>query len=1134
MEIKIISQPFWKFSLKRCRLIGSSDKFFLPMIKWRQLTSILLVLLSIHFSTIQAQTLDTKVTFELKSKSLDKGLQLLGHLSKYKIAYSVQEVSRYDNIIIDKGQRTVKTTLELLLLNTNLTYKVKDKTLLIISKSAAQNSVAGNSYNASMKQISGIVTDVENQTLPGVSIRVKGSNKSAITAIDGKYRIEVGAADVLVFSFIGYETQEELVGAKSVHNVQLALNTKALDEVQVIGYGKTSKRLNTGSVSSITANELSKQTVSNPLTALQGKMAGMQITQNNGLPGAAVKVNIRGAYSGLSSAGYIPLYVIDGVPFTLFNGGSPASDNLNAFGISGANGGISPFSLINPEDIERIDVLKDADATAIYGARGSNGVVQITTKQGSQGKTTYNVNVSQGIAKVGHYIPMMNTDEYLTMRKEAFAYTGVTPTTTNAKDLTVWDQNAYTDWQKWAIGGTSHITNASASVSGGNAQTKFLYSSTFRKEGSVFQGDYNSTTFSNRVNVGHQSKDGKFSINLSANYTYMQNNLPSVDLSSLFNLPPNYSLYNSDGTLNWTLTNPLSYLKKEYKATTTNLITNILLSYQLMPNLKLKANLGYSLTSLNQTVTNPASSQNPASTTVSTLNYADNKNENYIVEPQMEYIKKISQGKLQVLLGSTFQQNKSTGISMTGTGYSNEKLINSLTAASSVAVSYNNNSLYKYTSVFGRVNYDWLNKYIIDGTIRRDGSSRFGSSHRFGNFGALGAAWIFTKEDFFANQNILSFGKFRGSYGLTGNDQIPDYQYSALYTAGSSSYSYAGSSIFYPSNIANPDLHWETSKKLDFALELGFIQDRIILKTDFYRNRSSDLLTYITIPSQSGTSSYSGNLPAVVQNKGWEFELNTVNIATGAFRWTTSFNLTINRNKLLSYPGLATSSYSSTYAVGEPTDIPKLYHFTGIDTKTGQPTFQDQNNDGQISSAADRVFAKAGHPYYGGLSNSLTYKNLQLDFAFQFNHRMGYVNNTIGVYPYTNALGYTYANQSTDMLNRWHQAGDIALYPSASTTNTTAYSNYIYYSDSNWGDASYIKLKTVSLNYTLPKSWTSSAKLASAVIYLQGQNLFTWAKQKYTYDPETNVSGADPGLGTGRYISFPQLRTIIIGLNVTL
>jgi hypothetical protein len=281
------------------------------------------------------------------------------------------------------------------------------------------------------------------------------------------------------------------------------------------------------------------------------------------------------------------------------------------------------------------------------------------------------------------------------------------------------------------------------------------------------------------------------------------------------------------------------------------------------------------------------------------------------------------------------------------------------------------------------------------------------------------------------------------------------------------------------------------------------------------------------LPTQAGFNSYTTNFPAVVQNKGFEFELNTTNIQLKNFKWVTAFNLTIQRNKILSIENPNQLFNSSSYIVGQPVNATLLYHFTGIDPATGVPAYQDLNGDGAITYAADRKPAPLGHPYYGGMTNSFTYKSIQLDVSFLFNHRMGYVNNTAS-YPYGTGL----TNQNASALQRWTAPGDNSVYPGATTIGTSPYYNYNS-SDANWGDASFIKLKTVNLSYTLPKSWVRSISLSNLTVFARGENLVTWAKQKYTYDPETTVSGAAPGLGTGQYIAMPQLRTMVMGLNCT-
>ncbi|MBV4360193.1 SusC/RagA family TonB-linked outer membrane protein [Pinibacter aurantiacus] len=1094
---------------------------------------------------VSARGFSQLVSISQKNASLQTVFKEIEKQTGYQFFYKENVLQHASTVTINVKNATLKQALDACFSNQPLTYGIVDK--IIVVKNKQQEAPKTEVLTAPEAQqiaegirVKGVVKDNTGRPIASVSVVIPGTPLGSMTNASGEYLIDNAPENAqLLFSYIGFESQTINIKGRAVINVTLELAKVAMDEMVVIGYGTTTKRLNTGAVSSIKSTDIAKQTIDNPLTAMQGRMPGVVITQDNGLPGGGVRMQIRGL--GSAGAGTIPLYIVDGVPFTLFNGGQPVSDALNAYGTSGANGNISPFSMIAPEDIERIDVLKDADATAIYGSRGANGVVLITTKKGNKGgKTLFNFNVNSGIAKVNHYIPMMNTQQYLTMRRQAFANSGVTPTVSNAKDLLVWDTTAYTDWQKWAIGGTAHTTNATASVSGGNQQNSFLFSTTYRRQGTVFPGDFINNTLSSRLNAGHKSLNGKFSIDAAISYSYMDSKIPPVDLSTFYNMAPNYPIYNSNGKFNFTLENPVADLLKKYSSQTTNFISSVNIAYKILPSLTAKANLGYTITGLEQTKTNPASSQNISATATpdviakaNKLTYANNTNTNYIVEPQLEYLKNISNGKLQLLAGTTFQQNKSNGVYLSGSGYSSEALITSISSAATVTANYSNYSLYKYNAVFARANYNWEDKYILDGTFRRDGSSRFGPDHRFGNFGAVGAAWVFTKEDFMNKADFLSFGKLRASYGITGNDQISNYLYNALYSSAWSGYSYMGTGTLVQYSPANPELHWESTKKLDIALELSFLRDRISLKTDFYQNRSGNQLLYIYMPSQSGFTSYTGNLNALIQNKGWEFELNTTNILKKDFTWTTSINLTLNRNKLLEFPDLATSSYASTYVIGQPIDVPLLYHFTGIDKASGIPTFLDVNKDGSIGYSDDRLPAKIGTPYFGGITNSFSYKGFTLDFTFQFNHRYGYVNNTLNdyhtsYYPY----GYSYYNQSAPIVDSWTPSNPNAKYPAAGVNYSNDISN-LAGSDFNWGNTSFVKFKTLSLAYSLPKKWLSRAGISTASIYAQGQNLYTWAKQKYTYDPETTQPGTGSGLGTGTYIAFPQLRTMVLGLNVS-
>ncbi|WP_342645431.1 TonB-dependent receptor [Mucilaginibacter sp. CSA2-8R] len=1102
--------------------------------------AILIISSSLFAATLtNAQSLQgTKVQLHVNRESLKAALRKLQAQSGFSIFYPSARVNAVKQVNIDAQSRSVAETLALLLGGTGLGYHQDGNRIIISPLKETEAPVTKTDAPVVVREVAqtirvtGTVRDERNQPMPGVTVRTKERNPvTAITNAEGYFSLEVpDGQNVLVFSFIGYQTREVPVKGSAPLDIRLQPAAGSIDEVQVIGYSTTTRRNNTGSVSSLTSKEIENQPVSNPLAALQGRLPGVQLTQNNGLPGSGFRVQIRGI--GSFNSGTLPLYLIDGVPFTLFNGSVPATDGLNAYGVSGANGGeISPLSMINPDDIERIDVLKDADATAIYGSKGANGVVLITTKKGKAGNTKFNVNFYQGAGKIGHFIDMLSTPDYLAMRRAAFAASGVTPTTANAPDLLVWDQNNTTNWQKELVGGTAHTTNADISISGGSAQNTFLFSSNYRREGTVFPGSFGANTFSNRLNAGHKSADQKFGIDLSVNYGYMQNNLISTDLSQLYNLPPNLPLYNADGSLYWnpSFTNPMAYLLRPTSNVTTNLIGNLNAYYQLLPGLRAKVNLGYTATGIKQTLQTPLTSLNPASVNLAAptnrLQYANNTNNNYIIEPQLEYQREVWGGNIQALVGGTIQRTIADGINLIGTGFSSDALIGNINNAAAIVNNGSNNSDYKYAAIFGRLNYNWGGKYLVDATYRRDGSSRFGINNRFGNFWAVGAGWIFTQESWMKNVSWLSFGKLRGSYGLTGNDQIQNYQYNPYFNTTGSANSYQGQSIVYPSNVPNPDLHWETNKKLDLAVELGFLKDRIYVKADYFRNRSSDQLVNIILPTQAGFNSFTANFPAVLQNQGFEFELNSTNVQTKLFRWSTNINLTILRNEILQINNPAQLFNSSSYIVGQPINAIQLYKFTGINPATGVPTYQDLNGDGAITFGGDRAPAPLGHPYYGGVNNSFSYRGFELNVFFQFNHRMGYLNNSSSI-PYGSGM----TNQNVTALQRWMKPGDNTQYPGATTAGTTPYFNYNS-SDANWGDASFIKLKTVSISYNLPKAWVKTIGFSNLNVFARGENLRTWAKQKYTYDPETTVSGAAPGLGTGQFIAMPQLRTMVLGLN---
>lgn len=982
--------------------------------------------------------------------------------------------------------------------------------LLLITLSASAEKLP--LYN-----ISGRIITEDGSVLQGISITVKGSSKATISGENGEFILkDIDKNDVLVLTSIGYETKEIAIAGRTHLEITLKIQVNSLEETVVIGYGTAKRQTLTGSVVKVGARDIEKQPVANPLQALQGRTAGVFINSNSGISGSDISVQIRGVNS--VAAGSAPLYVIDGVPV--------ASVSISK--VYGASGYISPLSTINPSDIESIEILKDADATAIYGSRAANGVLLITTKKGKAGKTKLDVDFYSGASKVTRFIDFLDTKQYLALRRKAFANDGIIPDADNAPDLLLWDSTQYTDWQRLLLGNTASLTNAQATISGGDERTRFLLGAGFHQEGTVLIGDGYQKRGNVHLNVEHNSIDKKFS--LSTTLTYGNDNISTIGSDPYWSItaPPNMPVYDSTGNKPYWLggttdaDNPVSYKYSGAKTKSDNFIGNASVRYKLLPSLDLKLDLGYTKLTQRQHSEYPSTALNP-NYNYGYKNYAyfaNSYSQTYSIEPQINYGINIGRGKLTALLGSTFQTNVSGSDYLTALNFSTDALLGSLGAAGSISSKSTTYAEYKYESVFGRVNYDWDGKYIVNGVYRRDGSSRFGPGKRFGNFWSVGGAWIFTKEGFIQQAlPFVSFGKLRGSYGVTGNDQIGNYQYLQTYT--STTYPYQGSAGLYPNRLANPDYSWEINKKLEFAAELGFLKNRISVTAAWYQNRSSNQLVSYPLASQTGFTSYQANLQALVENKGWEFELSTKNIVSKDFQWTTTFNITLAKNKLLKFPKLSSSAYANTYVIGESLNIFKLYHYTGVNPDNGVPEVEDVDKDGIASYPNDYINAGTSDPkYYGGIGNSFSYKGLTLDVFFQFQKQLGYGY----LWTFYQPPGFMYNVSTKYATNYWEAAGHAATNPGLTSTSGSeiydAYYNYYTFADATLSDASFIRLKTLSLSYTIPAKQSRKAGFDNIRIFVQGQNLLTF----------THYDGLDPETQTAT----PPLKTITAGIHFTL
>jgi TonB-linked SusC/RagA family outer membrane protein len=985
-------------------------------------------------------------------------------------------------------------------------------------------------------RVSGKVTDEQGQPLPGATVQLLSPKTTTMTDKDGGFRMTLtGKSGTLSVSFIGFLTTKQ---AFKLTDGPLLIRLKpaagALDEVQVIAYGKTTRRYNTGNVTSVTAADIEKQPVSNVLAALEGRVPGMVVSQTSGVPGSSFNIQIRGqsALDGSLSRNE-PLFVIDGVPF---ESGNAATNQINSAAnnpTSISSGGLSPLNTINPADIERIEVLKDADATAIYGSRGANGVVLIATKKGQAGDTKVNLSVSSGISMTARSAKFLNTQQYVAMRREAFANDGLTPSAVPgdpgfAPDLTLWDTNRYTDLKKLLTGNTARATDAQASVSGGTANTQFLLSGGYHHETPVYSGDFGDNRASLHVNINHSSTDKKFNLSFSGLYANETNQLPRYDLTRYLNLPPNIKLYEPSGKLAWQdagvlysslsydMINPLSLLEERYKSVNANLSGNLQLSYKILPGLVFRSSMGYNVFRSDEHTARPFAAIDPNSGELPSAGFAASQNKSWIIEPQMEYTRVSDHDKLSVLLGNTYQDKTGASSALYGSNYNSDLLLGSIAAAPVISAS-NDYTQYRYTAFFGRITYNLQDKYILNLSARRDGSSRFGPDRRWANFGSIGAAWLFSSESFVkAHLPFLSFGKLRGSYGRTGNDQIGDYKFLNLW--GNTFTTYDGLSGLYPRSLYNPDFSWEINKKLEAAIELGFLNDAILVTAAHYRNRSSNQLINYPLPAQTGFFNVVRNFPGLVSNTGWELTLTTHQIRHPKFNWTTTFNLTIPKNKLLAFPDLSSSSYASTYVIGQSLNLINTLKYTGVDAQTGLYTYEDVNKDRQLTTEDYQVQGSRDPQFFGGLQNTLSYKQIDLSFFFEFRKQTGYSYlNQLANYP----PGWLY-NQPELVLNRWQQPGNTTPVQRYTTGYTDAYVAIAQMTNSNgiYTDASYIRLKNVSLSYQLPESWLSRYHLRNCRLFLQGQNLLTITRYKGS-DPETQ-----------NFFILPPMRSIVGGIQL--
>jgi TonB-dependent starch-binding outer membrane protein SusC len=1113
---------------KQCfRAKAGATKLLQQAARIMKLTALLLLGACLH---VHAIGFGQKISLSEREVSIEKVFQKIEAQSNYKFLYTSQVLKDARAVTITVKDASVEAVLDMICKDQPFGYRINENTVVV--KPRVSGNVVVTEEVGDPIDVRGVVTDADGRPLPGANVKIKGSNVGTTTDNNGRFVIKnVVENSVLEISFVGYEMKTFTVRGAGVVNVALGQKLSTLDETVVIAYGTTSRRFTTGNIATVKAADIERQPVQNPILALQGRVPGVQITQLSGLNGGGVTIRIQGQNSIRS--GLEPLIIIDGVPYPT---------QLTATNLESLIQGGSPLNYIDPAEIESIDVLKDADATSIYGSRAANGAILITTKKGKTGRTKISINVQKGWGKVTRKIDMMNTEQYLEMRNEGMVNDGRKPSSNPAAsspfiyapDLTIWDTTRYTDWQKVLIGGTARYTNISASLSGGTSIMQYRVGANFNRQTTVFPGNSASKGGSVHFSLGGGTANQKLKIQLTGSYTSNDNGLPGEDLTlrAIQTEPIAPSLYNEDGTLNWepnavgtsTWKNPLIYtLYKDFNNTTKTLVSNATLSYNILPGLEVRSSFGFTNLQSQLFLSSGLNMYPPEQrafygSSGRTASYGDRKMYNWIIEPQLSFKKTVNRNKFDFLIGGSVQQNTSEVLSITGTGFNSDIAMTNLASAVSTSINAFTSILYKYNGLFGRLNYTWNDKLILNLTGRRDGSSRFGDKNKFHNFWSTGIAWIFTEENLLKQHlPFLSFGKLRGSYGTTGNDQIDDYAYLSLYSYSTTPIPYQNSTLLNINRLPNPYLQWEETNKLTGGLDLGFFKDRILVNVSFARNRSSSQLIPLSLPNITGFNSITQNFPATIQNTSWEFMLSVVNIKRREFTWTSSVNLTIPRNKLISFLNIEETAYASGnngVIVGMPVGIIKTFKFGGMDATSGGYYLLDKDGIATVNpnSALDKtVFVSTFSRYYGGLQNSITFKGLKLDFLFQFVRQKG--SNTL--YYYNGAVlpgrfSSGESNQPTTVLNRWQKFGDEV--PFGRYTAANSFSLLADISDAAYTlDASFIRLKNLSLSWQLPNTWIKKAHFQNGSLYFRGQNLATITRYK-GLDPENQSISSLPPL----------------------
>lgn len=1089
-------------------------------VSYRLLALFLLLFTTSLCFTVSSQ--EAKITLKIKDRPLSEVLNQIEAKSGYSILVRSNDVNLNEIVSVDATNLSVSEVLNELFKQSKISYEISGKNISVFKPQTTTQSTS--TTKITPRRITGIVTDAKTgESIIGATVQVRGTGVGTVTDFDGRYSIEVRDANpVLVFSYVGYMSETVQIAKQTVVDVKLSQDVKTLEEVVVVGYGTMKKRDITGSIASVKTQDLQAVPVFNVGQALKARVAGVNITTNSGDPGARLEVRIRGGNSMM--ANNEPLYVVDGFPMV---------------------GGIE---FLNPADVESMDVLKDASATAIYGSRGANGVVIITTKSGRKDvKGQIEVSSQFSVQQAEKLYDMLDARQYAVVSNEWIKNSGGTPVL-DPEIMT----GPGTDWQSY-IFRTARMQDHTITFMGGTDKNRYSLSGNyFDQEGIII--NTGAKRGSIRFNIDHEVKNW-LRLGFNANLGRRQRNIQDVDNGTLGNnifsgalsAPPTLPVYDEDGkptvVANYYLftspdiKNPMVFAAKKNLTVRNSVLGNTFLEFKITENLTFKTLLGLEFeTYLNETYTPIIYKGDKGA--ASERSYIRNS---FLNENTLNYSKEFDDiHSVKLLAGFTYQNNEERSHSISVSDFiSNITQNYSLQSATTVNPPSSSWVDWKLASYLGRVNYTLKDRYLFTASMRVDGSSKFGANNRWGYFPSGAFAWRATQEDFMKGVEQVKDLKIRVSYGVTGNQGLNPYQ--TIPMMGSNRYIFSNHEFsvgFSETNIANKDLKWESTGQFNVGLDLNLFDDLFIFTFDYYRKHTYDLLASEPIPWSTGFRTILKNI-GEIENKGMEFSLQSYLVSTKNFKWDVSGNISMNRNKVLKlagnsdiFSGGVMFTNTNLARVGEPLGVFFGYIEDGLDSN-GQIRYKDLTEDGAITTADRTILGSPYADFTYGFNTNLMYRNLSLNIFVEGSQGNELFWETAGSNLNSFQKG---TNQLADLYGNYWTAENPdpnAKYPKIGST--TIYST----SDRFVLDASYVRLKSVTLSYNLPTKKAGMEWLESAQLYVSGSNLLTLTKYP-GLSPDVNTRGNDNFDISSRLTmgidasSYPSARILSVGLRLKL